>query len=64
MNKIKFKKIKEKTLEGLEAKVNEFLASKEGSQFKLLNASIERVEEQKFPHNEEVLSATLILAHQ
>lgn len=64
MNKIKFKKIKEKNLEGLEAKVNEFLTSEEGSQYKLLNASIEREEEQKFPHNEEFLSATLILAYQ
>ncbi|MCJ1656453.1 hypothetical protein MT340_007700 [Staphylococcus sp. NRL 16/872] len=64
MNKVKFKKLKENTLEELENKVNEFLASEEGRQYQLLNVSVEKVEEQKFPHNEEVLSAILTLVNQ
>ena len=61
MNKIKFKKIQEKTLDELEKEINIFLESDEGSQYEVLNISIDKVEERKFPNNEEVLNAIIIL---
>ena len=61
MSKIKFKKIQEKTLDELEKEINMYLESDEGSQFEVLNISIDKIEERKFPHNEEVLNAILIL---
>lgn len=61
MSKIKFKKIQEKTLDELEKEINMYLESDEGSQFEVLNISIDKIEERKFPNNEEVLNAILIL---
>lgn len=61
MSKIKFKKIQEKTLDELEKEINVFLESDEGSQYEVLNISIDKVEERKFPNNEEVLNAIIIL---
>ena len=61
MSKIKFKKIQEKTLDELEKEINVYLESDEGSQFEVLNISIDKIEERKFPNNEEVLNAILIL---
>mgnify|MGYP006976987694 CR=1 FL=1 len=58
MSKIKFKKIQEKTLDELEKEINMYLESDEGSQFEVLNISIDK---RKFPNNEEVLNAILIL---
>lgn len=60
-SKIKFKKIQEKTLDELEKEINMYLESDEGSQFEVLNISIDKIEERKFPNNEEVLNAILIL---
>ena len=61
MSKIKFKKIQEKTLDELEKEINMYLESDEGSQFEVLNISIDKIEERKFPNNEEVLNDILIL---
>lgn len=61
MSKIKFKKIQEKTLDELEKEINVYLESGEGSQYEVLNISIDKVEEHKFPNNEEVLNAIIIL---
>ena len=61
MSKIKFKKIQEKTLDELEKEINMYLESDEGSQFEVLNISIDKIEERKFPNNEGVLNAILIL---
>ncbi|WP_053022344.1 hypothetical protein [Staphylococcus haemolyticus] len=61
MSKIKFKKIQEKTLDELEKEINMYLESDEGSQFEVLNISIDKIEERKFSNNEEVLNAILIL---
>lgn len=61
MSKIKFKKIQEKTLDELEKEINMYLESDEGSQFEVLNISIDKIEERKFPNNEEELNAILIL---
>ena len=61
MSKIKFKKIQEKTLDELEKEINVYLESDEGSQYEVLNISIDKVEERKFPNNEEVLNAIIIL---
>ncbi|UDI78375.1 hypothetical protein HYI43_07405 [Staphylococcus taiwanensis] len=61
MSKVKFKKIQEQTLEELENKINTFLESEEGSQYELLNISVDKIEERRFPNNEEVLNAILIL---
>lgn len=63
MSKVKFKKIQGESIETLENKINDYLESDEGSYFEILNISIEKVEERKFPNNEEVLSALLILTH-
>ncbi|RIL70636.1 hypothetical protein BUY49_09565 [Staphylococcus devriesei] len=63
MSKVKFKKIQGESIETLENKINDYLESEEGSHFEILNISIEKVEERKFPNNEEVLSALLILTH-
>lgn len=62
MSKVKFKRIQEYTIEELENEINNYLASEEGSRYELLNVSIDKIEEQQFPNNEEVLSAFLILA--
>ncbi|WP_394868141.1 hypothetical protein [Staphylococcus borealis] len=61
MSKIKFKKIQEKTLDELEKEINVYLESDEGSQYEVLNISIDKVEERKFLNNEEVLNAIIIL---
>ncbi|MDU0433703.1 hypothetical protein QVA48_00565 [Staphylococcus haemolyticus] len=61
MSKIIFKKIQEKTLDELEKEINMYLESDEGSQFEVLNISIDKIEERKFPNNEEVHNAILIL---
>ncbi|MDQ7232059.1 hypothetical protein RCI16_11760, partial [Staphylococcus haemolyticus] len=45
----------------LEKEINMYLESDEGSQFEVLNISIDKIEERKFPNNEEVLNAILIL---
>lgn len=50
-----------KTLDELEKEINMYLESDEGSQFEVLNISIDKIEERKFPNNEEVLNAILIL---
>lgn len=63
MSKVKFKKIQGESIETLENKINDYLEIDEGSYFEILNISIEKVEERKFPNNEEVLSALLILTH-
>ncbi|PTE66655.1 hypothetical protein BUY46_11625 [Staphylococcus devriesei] len=63
MGKVKFKKIQEQTVEALENKINDYIESDEGRHFEILNISIDKVEERKFPNNEEVLSALLILTH-
>ena len=47
MSKIKFKRFK-KTLDELEKEINMYLESDEGSQFEVLNISIDKIEERKF----------------
>lgn len=60
MSKIKFKRFKKNT-GWVRKEINMYLESDEGSQFEVLNISIDKIEERKFPNNEEVLNAILIL---